>query len=80
MMVEFADLSMQILAIIGLPLICVLCPLHYFCGGSFDLEDPLSGLVSSSLAVVQVGLGWPTSSRVAGYVGSTAASSGSWSS
>ena len=42
MMVEFADLSMQILAIIGLPLICVLCPLHYFCGGSFDLEDPLS--------------------------------------
>ena len=42
MMVEFADLSMQILAIIGLPLICVLCPLHYFCGGGDDLDDPLS--------------------------------------
>ncbi|CAK9075917.1 CSC1-like protein ERD4 (Protein EARLY-RESPONSIVE TO DEHYDRATION STRESS 4) [Durusdinium trenchii] len=42
MMVEFADLSMQVLSIIGLPLICILCPLHFFCGGSIDQDDPLS--------------------------------------
>ena len=42
MMVEFADLSMQILAIIGLPLICILCPLHFFCGGNLEQVDLLS--------------------------------------
>lgn len=42
MMVEFADLSMQILAVIGLPLVCILCPLHFFCGGSLDKDDILS--------------------------------------
>lgn len=42
MMVEFADLSMQILAVIGIPLVGILCPLHYFCGGSLDQDDFLS--------------------------------------
>ncbi|CAE7575932.1 ERD4 [Symbiodinium natans] len=41
MLVEFMDLAMWILAVIGLPLICVLCPLHYFCGTMVQ-EDKLS--------------------------------------
>ena len=26
----------------GLPLVCILCPLHFFCGGSLDKDDILS--------------------------------------
>lgn len=26
----------------GLPLVCILCPLHFFCGGSLDEDDILS--------------------------------------
>eukprot|EP00438_Fugacium_kawagutii_P019708 Skav215086 [mRNA] locus=scaffold1068:49011:57274:+ [translate_table: standard] len=53
MMVEFADLSMQILLVIGqaravlkggLPLVLILCPLHFLCGDSLD-DDGLLSLI-----------------------------------
>ncbi|CAE7437319.1 ERD4 [Symbiodinium sp. CCMP2592] len=43
MLVEFMDLAMWILAVVGLPLICILCPLHYFCGAVVQ-EDKLSSI------------------------------------
>ncbi|CAJ1454563.1 unnamed protein product [Effrenium voratum] len=41
MMVEFAELSLQILAIIGVPFVCILCPLHFYFGGECNQEDQL---------------------------------------
>ena len=44
MFIEFTHLSMKILAVISLPMVGVLCPLHYFCGDVAARDDHLSRL------------------------------------
>eukprot|EP00930_Biecheleria_cincta_P040959 TRINITY_DN28044_c0_g1_i1.p1 TRINITY_DN28044_c0_g1~~TRINITY_DN28044_c0_g1_i1.p1 ORF type:complete len:862 (+),score=124.99 TRINITY_DN28044_c0_g1_i1:35-2620(+) len=39
MLLEFHHLALQILAVVGVPLIVVLCPLHYYFGGMADADQ-----------------------------------------
>jgi len=45
---KFCDLGMDILGRIGVPMVCIMCPLHYFYGGD-AAEDQLSSLAMGNV-------------------------------
>jgi len=48
MLIEFANFSMRLLFVIGVPLVCILCPLHLFVGGNH--VDRLSQLGMANMS------------------------------
>jgi len=44
MLLEFFDLGMKLMAMIGIPMLCIIAPLHLFCGGNAAGEDHMSYL------------------------------------
>lgn len=49
LMVEFCNISCKILAIIGVPMVCIMCPLHYFFGGRGTGIDDLSSITMGNV-------------------------------
>lgn len=55
LMIEFCNMACKILAVIGIPMACIMCPLHYLFGGK---GAPLSELGSVAMGNVVVAHPW----------------------
>jgi len=55
LLIEFCNMACKILAILGIPMVCIMCPLHYFFGGH---DAPLDELSSVQMSNVVVGHAW----------------------
>jgi len=51
LMVEFCNMSCKILAIIGIPMVGIMCPLHYFFGGRGEGIEYLSSITMGNVIV-----------------------------
>jgi len=51
MLLGFTDMSMEILFWVGLPFLCILCPIYAFCGGMAAGDDRLSHLGIGNVAL-----------------------------
>jgi len=49
LLLEFSNLCMRILGTIAVPLVCIMCPLHLFCGGDRAGEDHLSAIAMGNV-------------------------------
>jgi len=51
MLLEFSEFAMKLLFALGVPLVCIFCPLHYFCGGgrAAKVGDRLSTIGANNI-------------------------------